>query len=117
MNLRFAFRAMMIAAWSAAAIGLPSRAATADGDQPQGYELCVYTTKSAAQQQRIQDYWQHAAVPAYNRLGSRPVGVFTEIQDSETNKIYVLVPCESPAAFATIPAKLAADADYQKAAA
>jgi hypothetical protein len=97
------------------ALGL-SRATAAD-DTRQYYELRVYATKSAEQQKRVIDYWQNAAVPAYNRLGIQPIGVFTEIDDSPTNSIYVLLPADSFAAFGEIPAKLAADAAYQKAAA
>jgi hypothetical protein len=93
-----------------------SPAAAAD-DGRQYYELRVYLTKSAEQQKRVNDYWQNAAVPAYNRLGIQPIGVFTEIEDSPTNSIYVLLPSDSFEAFATIPAKLAADTVYQKAAA
>jgi len=99
----------------AALIGTPARAA--DSEKPQYYELRTYSTKSAGQQQRINNYWQSAAVPAYNRMGIQPVGVFTGEQDSATNKIYVLIPCDSLEVFAAIPAKLGADADYQKAAA
>jgi len=83
-------------------------------EQPQYYELRVYSTKSEEQQKLINDYWQNAAVPAYNRLGIKPIGVFTELQDSATNKIYVLIPYDSLAIFAGVPAKLAADAAYQK---
>ena len=72
---------------------------------------------AAEQQQRVNDYWQNAAVPAYNRQGIQPIGVFTEMADSATNNIYVLIPCDSLEAFAAIPAKLAADTDYQQAAA
>ena len=89
----------------------------ADFEKPQYYELRVYSTRSTGQQQWISDYWQNAAIPAYNRMGIQPIGVFTELQDSATNKIYVLIPCDSLEEFAAIPAKLAADADYQKAAA
>jgi len=91
--------------------------AAADADKPQYYELRAYTTKSAAQQQRINDYWQRAAIPAYNRQGIKPIGVFTEQADSATNTIYVLIPCDSLDIFAAIPAKLAADMDYQQTAA
>lgn len=86
-------------------------------DTRQYYELRVYTTKSAEEQKRVIDYWQTAAVPAYNRLGLQPIGVFTEIEDSPTNSIYVLLPADSFETFGEIPAKLAADAVYQKAAA
>jgi hypothetical protein len=98
-------------------IANPSRIAAADADKPQYYEVRVYATKSAEQQQRINDYWQSAAVPAYNRMGIQPIGVFTELQDSATNKIYVLIPCDSLEIFAAIPDKLAADTNYQQAAA
>ncbi len=100
-----------------AMIGNPSRAIAADSEKPQYYELRVYTTKSADQQQRINDYWQNAAVPAYNRMGIQPIGVFTELKDSETNKIYVIIPCDSLEIFAAIPEKLESDTNYQQAAA
>ena len=75
----------------------------ADSDQPQYYELRVYSTKSEKQQKLVSDYWQNAAVPAYNRMGIQPIGVFTELQDSPTNKIYVLIPYDSLDVFAAIP--------------
>ena len=96
---------------------LPSAAVAADSDKPQYYELRVYLTKSAEQQKLVSDYWQNAAVPAYNRMGISPVGVFTETKESPTNKIYVLVPCDSLETFAAIPARLAADTAYQSASA
>jgi len=107
----------MTLAAAMAIIGRPVPASAGDADKPQYYELRVYATQSAAQQQRINDYWQAAAIPAYNRMGIQPIGVFTELEDSATNKIYVLIPCDSLDIFAAIPAKLAADAEYQKVAA
>ena len=98
-------------------VGLPGSIAAADASQPQYYELRIYTTQSERQQKLVSDYWQNAAVPAYNRMGIQPVGVFTELEDSATNKIYVLIPYDSPGTYATVPARLAADSDYQKAAA
>jgi hypothetical protein len=102
-----------------AALGILATAlnATAADAGRQYYELRVYTTKSEEQQQRVNAYWQNAAVPAYNRLGVQPVGVFTEMQDSPTNKIYVLLPYDSLEAFDASRLKLAADAVYLKAAA
>ncbi len=100
-----------------AVVGNPFRTAAADSEKPQYYELRVYTTQSPEQRQRVNDYWQNAAVPAYNRMGIQPVGVFTELKDSATNKIYVVIPCDTLEIFGSIPAKLAADAVYQKTAA
>ena len=100
-----------------AVMGMPTRSAAADASSPQYFELRVYTAQTDEQRQRVNDYWQNAGVPAYNRMGIKPVGVFTELEVSATNKVYVLIPCDSLEIFAAIPAKLAADADYQKAAA
>jgi len=113
---RFFLQSAVVLAAVFAVIGNPSRTAATDSGKPQYYELRVYTTQSEAQQKRVNDYWQNAAVPAYNRMGIQPVGVFTEMQDSATNKIYVLIPCDSLETFAAIPAKLGADAAYQQAA-
>jgi uncharacterized lipoprotein YmbA len=69
----FALAALMIACAAAA--------------QSQYYELRIYSTKSEAQQKLINDYWQKAAVPAYNRLGVSAVGVFTELADATNSKV------------------------------
>jgi hypothetical protein len=100
-----------------AMLGISSRTMAADSDKPQYYELRIYSTKSETEQKLVSDYWQNAAVPAYNRMGVQPVGVFTEVQDSPKNKIYVLIPYESLDVFAAAPAKLASDTAYQAAAA
>jgi len=101
----------------ASALAMFARAAMADSVQSQYYELRVYTTKSERQQELVNNYWQAAGVPAYNRIGIQPIGVFTELEDSPTNKIYVLIPFDSLEAFASIPEKLASDSAYQAAAA
>jgi hypothetical protein len=110
-------RILILLAAAASIVANPFRAAAVDAEKPQFYEVRIYATQSAEQQKRVNDYWQTAAVPAYNRLGIQPVGVFTELEDSPTNNIYVLIPCDSPEDFAAIPAKLAADTNYQMAAA
>jgi len=112
-------QAIIPLALAAMVAGSPSCALAADAnaDSPQYYEVRVYATQSDSQRQRVNDYWQQAAVPAYNRMGLRPIGVFTEQEASTTNKIYVLIPCDSLEAFGAIPAKLAADRAYQQAAA
>jgi hypothetical protein len=97
--------------------GVHSRTAAADSGRPQYYELRIYTTTSERQQKLVNDYWQNAAVPAYNRMGIQPVGVFTELKDSTCNSIYVLIPFDAPDVYATVPAGLAADPVYRQAAA
>jgi len=117
MSFRLPFAVVVWFSLSVLWLAQPTLVAAAETEAPQYYELRVYSTTSAAQQQRVNDYWQQAGVPAYNRLGIRPVGVFTEQDDSATNKIYVFLPFDSAASFAAIPGQLAADAVYQHAAA
>jgi len=115
MNTRSFVPTAVAAAALVATLGNTARTMAADADKPQYYELRVYSTKSEKQQKLISDYWQNAAVPAYNRLGIQPIGVFTELEDSPSNKIYVLIPYESLDLFASVPAKVAADTAYQAA--
>jgi hypothetical protein len=121
-NTTMKSRNLNVLAWAAlaGAFCLPGNVAptlAADAASSQYYELRVYKTKSEEQQKLVSDYWQNAGVPAYNRMGIEPVGVFTELQDSPTNNVYVLIPFDSLDAFAGVPAHLAADAVYQAAAA
>lgn len=44
------------------------------------YELRIYTLNNASQQKLVENYFQTAAIPALNKLGSKNVGVFTEQQ-------------------------------------
>ncbi|MGC9944189.1 MAG: NIPSNAP family protein [Verrucomicrobiota bacterium] len=113
MKLRPALRFVIVLLLPLAMASMPAPVSAADDDQPQYYELRTYLTKSTDQQQRVSDYWQNAAIPAYNRMGIQPVGVFTEIKDSSTNNIYVIIPFDSLEAFGSVPAKLAADPIYQ----
>ena len=110
-------RLMVPLAAVVAVIGLPAPSRAADPEKPQYFELRIYHTTSADQLRRVNDYWQNAAVPAYNRQGIQPIGVFTEMTESPTNGVYVLIACDSLEIFGAIPAKLAADTAYQQAAA
>lgn len=117
MNLQIFFLKLAATVGAVCLAGFDTSAFAADTGQAQYYELRVYSTKSEQQQKLVTDYWQKAAVPAYNRMGIQPIGVFTELKDSPTNKIYVVIPCDSLEIFAAIPARLASDAAYQAAAA
>lgn len=80
------------------------------------YELRVYTFKDEEQRQLTESYWQQAAIPALNKLGSRTVGVFKETASStDTTKLYVIIPFKTMEDFAKMPDKLAQDNTYQTA--
>jgi len=78
------------------------------------YELRVYTLKNGEQQKLVEDYFKNAAIPALNQLGSKNIGVFTELKPPGQTKLYVLMPYNSWDDYITIWNKLAGDAVYQQ---
>ncbi len=57
-------------------------------------------------------YLQQACLPALNRAGSTPVGVFLEKE--EKGRLFLLIPFASIEAFARLGGQLANDKDYLK---
>ncbi|MFT2008213.1 NIPSNAP family protein [Pontibacter sp. 13R65] len=92
-------------------------AATAQGKgKREFYELRRYTFKSAEQQQLVEAYLKAAAIPAYNRMGIKTVGVFREMEPSEAPNLFVLIPFASLQQFEKAQEQLEKDAAYQQAA-
>jgi len=81
------------------------------------YELRTYEMQTGNRKAVLNEYLEKAFIPALNRLGSKPVGVFSVVSGSNGLNLFVLVPHASLDSFLAAPAKLAADAEYQKAAA
>src|SRR5436853_3785526 len=79
------------------------------------YELRAYRLKTEASHELLDSYLEKALVPALNRLGVKPVGIFAEQEPKDGEKTWVLVPYPSLDAFAAVTAKLASDSDYQRA--
>lgn len=82
---------------------------------PEFYELRVYSLKNATQQKLVEDYFQNAAIPALNRLGSKNIGVFTELKPDGQSKLYAVIPYKSVKDFMEVTDKLSNDAAYQQA--
>ena len=97
----------------ATALGAIAPAARA-GDPPhkQILELRLYRLDAGAMRERFEKFLAEAAIPAWNRLGVKPVGVFAEEKGPD---LYVLLPHESAESFAAAAQRLWADAEYQKA--
>ncbi len=79
------------------------------------YELRVYNLKNETQQKLVEDYFQQAAIPALNRLGSNNIGVFTELKPEGQTKIYVIIPFNSLKDFIKTQDKFDNDAVYKEA--
>src|SRR2546422_4825611 len=115
-----------MAASAIAAVGLKTLDASGaerNSTNQEYYELRAYRWKNGANHAPLQDYLEKAAIPALNRSGARPIGVFTQQERSgsvsgseirETNTLFVLIPYPSFESFATATARLAADEEHNK---
>ncbi len=103
----------------AAAGAAASKMSTAKDTSPKTarefYELRVYLLRDFDQQKQVEHYFSDALIPALVRLGSGPVGVFTELQPAGQTKIYALIPYSSWDNFTTVQDKLANDPLYLQA--
>jgi hypothetical protein len=95
---------------------VPGLAADPKPESGEIYQLRTYSLKPA-KQPLLDEYLSRAYIPAVKRLGAGPVGVFTEPPENGLLKLYVLVVQSSADQAASLPARLAADDDYRKAAA
>jgi hypothetical protein len=115
------FLASSVAA-SALAIGsgeslLRGGQAAGDANAREYYVLDRYHMVSGPQQQIADNYFRDALVPALNRAGITPVGVFNVYIGPETPITYVLTSSRSLETLMAVGRKLEQDADYVKAAA
>ncbi len=81
------------------------------------YQLRTYTLRTGPQLALTQGYFEHALIPALNRLAMAPVGAFKLDIGPETPTYSVLIPSGSVAALATLDSQLGKDPEYLKAAA
>jgi hypothetical protein len=79
------------------------------------YELRRYLLRRGRQQQMTSEYWRDAALPALNRLGVKPIGVFNTTIGPGSPTLYALVPFASLEVAPSLPERLAADPEYGKA--
>lgn len=111
-------REFLQASGVAGAVAYATRASLAADDtagQPQFVEWRVYQLLQA-QQPQLLDYLGNAALPAWQRLGIGPVGVFTETGASATAAVHVLLTYQTAEQFAHARAELEQDTGYQSAA-
>ena len=100
--------------------GVTALAAMAEGARAAGapkkqfLELRLYRLDAGAMRQRFEAFLTEAAIPAWNRAGIKPVGVFSPTEP-KSDDLYVLLPYDSLDTFAAARGQLLADAAYQKA--
>ncbi|MGD0963102.1 MAG: NIPSNAP family protein [Candidatus Acidiferrales bacterium] len=81
------------------------------------YELRHYMLSAGPQRKLTDDYFRDALVPALNRLGFSPAGVFNVTIGPDMPAMVVLIPSLSVERLVTLDDRLKKDAEYTKAAA
>jgi hypothetical protein len=102
-------------AGAAAAAAASATLATAQQDPREFYELRTYEMLTGNRKAVLNEYLSKAAIPAWNRLGIKPVGVFNVVSGDNALMLYVLIPYPDLQAFLETPAKLGQDAEYRSA--
>src|SRR3954468_17500334 len=83
-------------------VSLPAFAGLADQSgpsrpgSPEIFAWWQYSLKTGTQPRRVADYLQNAAIPALNRAGVSPVGVFEVTFGLPTPTVFLLTPFATP---------------------
>lgn len=101
------------AASGASAMALSLNAA--ETDNRCFFELIRYESLNNSQKGRLDQYLQKAAIPALNRLGIEPIGVFRPRYGANGSDTFVLIPHQTFESFLTAKDKIAQDPQYQQA--
>ena len=111
-------RKFLVSSLAASAVAgvLPVAAAPSPADNGREYyDLRRYQLRRGPQQQLVDDFFRDAAIPALNRLGVRPVGVFDVGIGPGSPAVYVLTSHSSPESAVASHERLMADPDFAKA--
>jgi NIPSNAP len=81
------------------------------------YQLRKYALRAGPQLALAQDYFEHALIPALNRMAMAPVGAFKLDIGPETPTYYLLIPASSVEALVSLDTRLTEDAEFVKASA
>lgn len=117
--LKNSFLASTLAAtgYGCASTGPGSSAKTPEKSVRQEYyELRAYRLKPGADGKVVHAYLEKALIPALNRVGSIPVGVFVEIEPKDPATVFVLAPFPDLESYGALGRRLGGDQGYQQAA-
>ena len=92
-----------------------AEAVAASAPEREFLELRQYHVRRGPMQRVFDDYVKNAAIPAMNRIGIQPIGVFNVSTGFDSPSTYVLIPYRNLDQFATAPDRMAADEEYRKA--
>jgi hypothetical protein len=78
------------------------------------YQLRKYALQTGPQLALAQNYFEHALIPALNRMAMAPVGAFKLDIGPETPTYYLLIPATSVEMLVTLDTRLTEDAEFMK---
>jgi hypothetical protein len=106
-------RRFLTTSLSAAGAGALAAGTSAQGSKPapEYYELRQYHLRMTMRQ-RFSDHFRDEALPAYNRAGIGPIGVFTVNFGPDSPTFWVLLPHKSIQSVAEVDTRLQADPQY-----
>lgn len=102
---------------SAALVGLPSAQARQGSPAPEFYIWRQYILRAGTQPRRLAEYVRDALIPALNRIGRAPIGVFEPVAGVPSPTTFTLIPVPSLDAIATLETSLEKDEAFGRAAA
>jgi hypothetical protein len=112
---QFLKSSLAAAGFAAAMPGLTARAAEKPARASREfYELRLYHLRRGPMQKRFDDFFRDAAVPALNRAGISPVGVFDLMTGPDSPTKYVLLPAKSAEPLIATCDSMGADAAVEK---
>jgi hypothetical protein len=79
------------------------------------YELRLYHLRRGPKQKVFDDFYREASIPAMNRAGIGPVGVFNVAYGPDSPTMHVLIPHKSIESFGSALDRVRSDPEYQKA--
>lgn len=78
------------------------------------YELRLYHLRRGPKQKQFDDFYREAALPAMNRAGIGPIGVFNVAYGPDNPTMHVLIPYRSIESFGSALERVRSDTEYQK---
>ncbi len=112
-------RREFLAAGIAGAAGLDAVAASigkSEKAKRQYFELRQYHLLNRAKTRVVGDFLREVGIPAMNRIGIKPVGVFNVMYGPNSSTLYVLLVHKSLESVVQVSARLLADNEYRKSA-
>ncbi len=101
----------------AGAAGIEAAAASigkSEKSKRQYFELRQYHLLNRSKAGEVGDFLREAGIPAMNRIGIKPVGVFTSMYGTSSSTLHILLVHKSLDSIVTVSARLLADREYSK---